>query len=43
MGNLQMIGSDFYHLAAKTQGGAPLEMKDFEGKAVLIINNATKC
>lgn len=43
MGNLQMIGSDFYQLAAKTPGGAPLEMKDFEGKAVLIVNTATKC
>ena len=35
--------SEFYNLEAKTPGGHPLQMKDFEGKAVLIINTATKC
>lgn len=35
--------SEFYNLEAKTPGGQPLQMEDFEGKAVLIINTATKC
>lgn len=34
---------EFYSLKAKTPGGAPLQMKDFEGKVVLIVNTATRC
>lgn len=35
--------SEFYNLQVRTPGGKPLDMKDFEGKAVLIVNTATKC
>lgn len=35
--------SEFYKLKIKTPGGLPLEMKDYEGKAVLIVNTATRC
>lgn len=35
--------SEFYNLNTKTSSGTPLQMKDFEGKTVLIVNTATKC
>ncbi|QKZ12238.1 glutathione peroxidase [Spirosoma sp. KUDC1026] len=35
--------SEFYQLSARTPQGAELPMADFEGKAVLIVNTATKC
>ena len=35
--------SQFYTLETKTPGGKPIEMKEFEGKVVLIVNTATKC
>lgn len=33
----------FYDLSAETPQGTELNMKDFEGKAVLVVNTATKC
>ena len=33
----------FYELEARTPQGANLSMADFKGKAVLIVNTATKC
>ena len=35
--------SDFYSLKTKTPSGRILSMNEFEGKAVLIVNTATKC
>lgn len=35
--------TEFYNLSAKTPKGEPLEMKNFKGKVVLIVNTATKC
>ena len=35
--------SEFYNLKAKTPGGKILPMNEYEGKAVLIVNTATKC
>jgi glutathione peroxidase len=35
--------SEFYILEAKTPAGQSLQMKDFEGKMVLIVNTATRC
>jgi glutathione peroxidase len=37
------MASEFYSMEAKTQGGKPIPMKELEGKAVLIVNTATKC
>ena len=34
---------EFYNLSAKTPAGKELSMSEFEGKAVLIVNTATKC
>jgi len=33
----------FYDLAVKSPKGEPIQMSDFKGKAVLIVNTATKC
>lgn len=33
----------FYSLEVKTPGGKILKMSDFKGKAVLVVNTATKC
>lgn len=38
-----IVESEFYTLQAKKPNGEILEMKDFKGKNVLIINTATKC
>ena len=38
-----MTTSEFYKLEAKTPAGKPLPMKELEGKAVLIVNTATRC
>jgi len=38
-----VMESEFYTLQAKKPNGEILEMKDFKGKNVLIINTATKC
>jgi glutathione peroxidase len=35
--------SEFYTLEAKSPAGQSLQMKDFEGKMVLIVNTATRC
>lgn len=35
--------SPFYQLSAKTPKGDKIPMADFKGKAVLIVNTATKC
>ena len=35
--------SNFYDLIAKTPAGQELNMADYKGKPVLIINTATKC
>lgn len=35
--------SKFYNLSTKTPKGESLEMKNFKGKVVLIVNTATKC
>ncbi|MGB4398570.1 MAG: glutathione peroxidase [Daejeonella sp.] len=35
--------TEFYTLQAKKPNGEILEMKDFKGKNVLIVNTATKC
>lgn len=35
--------SEFYKLQVKKPNGEILEMKNFKGKAVLIVNTATKC
>jgi glutathione peroxidase len=35
--------SNFYDLTAKTPSGQELNMADYKGKPVLIINTATKC
>ncbi|GAB3987220.1 glutathione peroxidase [Spirosoma daeguense] len=35
--------SAFYELSAKTPKGVNISMADFKGKAVLIVNTATKC
>ena len=35
--------SEFYSLKTKTPAGRLLSMNEFEGKAVLIVNTATKC
>ena len=35
--------SEFYNLKAKTPVGKILPMNEYEGKAVLIVNTATKC
>ena len=35
--------SEFYQLKAKKPNGEILEMKNFKGKNVLIVNTATKC
>lgn len=34
---------NFYDLEAKKPDGTPIKMSDFEGKAVLVVNTATKC
>jgi len=34
---------DFYNLEADTLNGKTVSMKDFEGKAVLVVNTASKC
>jgi glutathione peroxidase len=33
----------FYDLSAKTPAGKEVSMSEFAGKAVLIVNTATKC
>jgi len=33
----------FHELEAEAPDGAPIKMSDFEGKAVLVVNTATKC
>ena len=33
----------FYNLSFKTPQGKTIEMSDFKGKAVLVVNTATKC
>lgn len=38
-----VMESEFYTLQAKKPNGEILEMKDFKGKNVLIINTASKC
>lgn len=38
-----VMESEFYTLQAKKPNGEILEMKDFKGKNVLIVNTATKC
>lgn len=35
--------STFYQLSAKTPQGKEISMADYKGKAVLIVNTATKC
>jgi len=35
--------SEFYQLQVKKPNGEILEMKNFKGKVVLIVNTATKC
>ena len=35
--------SEFYQLQAKKPNGEIIEMKNFKGKTVLIVNTATKC
>jgi len=35
--------SEFYSLSVKTPKGEILEMKNFKGKVVLIVNTATQC
>jgi len=34
---------EFYNLNAKTPAGKPINMADFKGKSVLIVNTATQC
>ncbi len=34
---------EFYNLEADTLSGKTVSMKDFEGKAVLVVNTASKC
>jgi len=34
---------EFYNLEADTLSGKSVSMKDFEGKAVLVVNTASKC
>lgn len=34
---------NFHDLEAKATDGTPIKMSDFEGKAVLVVNTATKC
>lgn len=34
---------EFYNLSVNTPAGKEIKMSDFEGKAVLIVNTATKC
>jgi len=38
-----IMETEFYTLQAKKPNGEILEMKDFKGKNVLIVNTATKC
>ena len=33
----------FYDLSANTPQGKPIPMSDFKGKAILVVNTATKC
>lgn len=37
------MDSPFYNLSASTPQGSQVSMRDFEGKAILIVNTATKC
>jgi glutathione peroxidase-family protein len=39
----QTFATDFYDLAAKNIDGKEVEFKSFKGKAVLIVNVASKC
>lgn len=34
---------NFYDLSIQSPKGNPIEMKDFKGKVILIVNTATKC
>lgn len=34
---------NFYDLSVQSPKGNPIEMKDFKGKVILIVNTATKC
>jgi len=35
--------SDFYQLSANSPQGRPVEMADYKGKVVLVVNTATQC
>ncbi|MHA4807068.1 glutathione peroxidase [Flavitalea flava] len=35
--------NEFYQLSANTPGGKKVEMSDFKGKVVLVVNTATQC
>lgn len=35
--------SDLYEFSAKTLGGKTLDLKDYRGKAVLVVNTASEC
>ncbi len=37
------MNTSFYQLKAQTPQGKEISMADFEGKAILIVNTATKC
>ena len=40
---LQKPNQSFYDLAAEKNGGGKIEMKDFKGKKVLLVNTASHC
>lgn len=35
--------TEFYNFSAKTPNGEKIDLKDFKGKVVLIVNTATQC
>jgi glutathione peroxidase len=37
------MANEFYQLSANTSRGIPVNMSDFKGKIVLVVNTATKC
>ncbi len=39
----KIVKMEFYDLSVNTPQGKPINMADFQGKAVLVVNTATKC
>jgi glutathione peroxidase len=37
------MANEFYQLSANTPGGKRVEMSDYKGKVVLVVNTATQC